>query len=496
MRKLAKRVTEEFGAYSPKTVVFVAPTGYGKTEAAPYAFKRSGMPRAVHVAPMRTLVKAVYEKWLKHAAAVGLSEDDVGWQYMSGRASFGKSPYFLRRAVATTFDSFLYNLMKLPVARIDEGVAHYELPRSAIASSFVVFDEVHLYGGDPGQPDVQMFSAFLTAYVAVAENPVLIITATLPQCVVKAVEKEAGKAGVEYAYVDYEEVVDEEYEDWIKRHFSIETRVVESIEEVPSHVFSKKTLFVFNTVEKAVQFYQKIRGDGVVLIHGRFAQRDREAKEDALKLAKTVVSTQVVEVGIDIDADVVVTDAAPITSLVQRAGRACRREGAGRRVCKVYVVKGDGDGVYDPNIVKKSVEAVEAGVDWKHPREAIERVYGGCAIDLDPEAYVLLKELDTRLHLGFSDAKKLLRAFCERGRGLARDVLMVPVYVGNNPPSPEPDLMIPVGVKLAARLLELGAGLLKTGGCPGDLCEALLRGCATLHYPKYDGELGLLVEEA
>jgi CRISPR-associated endonuclease/helicase Cas3 len=496
MRKLAESVTKEFVEHSSKTVVFVAPTGYGKTEAAPYAFKRSGMPRAVHVAPMRTLVKAVYEKWLKHAAALGLAEDDVGWQYMSGRASFGKSPYFLRRAVATTFDSFLYNLMKLPVARIGEGVAHYELPRSAIASSFVVFDEVHLYGGDPGQPDVQMFSAFLTAYVAVAENPVLIITATLPQCVVKAVEKEAGKAGVEYAYVDYEEVVDEEYEDWIRRHFSIETHVVESIEEVPSHVFSKKTLFVFNTVEKAVHFYRKIRGDGVALIHGRFAQRDREAKEDALKSAKTVVSTQVVEVGVDIDADVVVTDAAPITSLVQRAGRACRKEGAGKRVCEVYVVKGDGDGVYNHDTVKRSVEAVEAGVDWKHPRGAIERVYGGCSVSTDPEVRVMLMELDMRPHLGFSDAKKLLRAFCNRERGLAREALMVPVYVGNNPALPEAELVVPVGVEFAGKLLELGARFIKTRDCPDELCEALLRGCAVLHYPKYDNELGLLVEGA
>ncbi len=487
MRRLAEKAAAQFSGRLGKTVVFVAPTGYGKTEAAPYAFRRAGMPRAIHVAPMRTLVKAVYEKWLKHAPSVVLAPDDVGWQYMSG-FSYGKSPYFLRRAVATTFDSFLYNLMKLPVARTGEGVAHYELPRSSIASSFIVFDEVHLYGGDPGQPDVHMFSAFLTAYKAVAENPVLIITATLPRCVIEAVEREASNAEADYAYIDYEEEVDDEYEEWLRRNFSIETHVVDSLEEVPRGVFSKRALFVFNTVEKAVEFYKRIREDSVVLIHGRFTWRDREAKEEALKSARIVVSTQVVEAGVDIDADVVVTDAAPITSLVQRAGRACRREGAGKRKCEVYVVKGDGDGVYDPEIVRRSVDAIY-GIDWKHPRDAINKVYSECKAEIDNHTYILLRELDSRLWLRYSNAMELLKQLCREGRGLARETVMVPVYVGDNPQSPETDLIVPVSMEFAYTLRKRGAKLL---GTEDDFCYALLHGRAFLHFTGYDKELGLV----
>ncbi|EQD37965.1 atp-dependent rna helicase related protein, partial [mine drainage metagenome] len=71
----------------------------------------------------------------------------------------------------------------------------------------------------------------------------------------------------------------------------------------------------------------------VVLLHSRFRPGDRQrhvAKAleppDASGPGLVVISTQVVEAGVDISAATLVTDAAPWPSVVQRAGR-CNRDG-------------------------------------------------------------------------------------------------------------------------------------------------------------------------
>ena len=93
------------------------------------------------------------------------------------------------------------------------------------------------------------------------------------------------------------------------------------------------TLVVVNTVPSARAVYQELRKAGLpcTLLHSRFRGIDRDRLMDQV-LAQPgpeghiVVSTQVVEAGVDIDAAVLVTEAAPWPSVVQRAGR-CNRTG-------------------------------------------------------------------------------------------------------------------------------------------------------------------------
>jgi CRISPR-associated endonuclease/helicase Cas3 len=93
------------------------------------------------------------------------------------------------------------------------------------------------------------------------------------------------------------------------------------------------TLVVVNTVRTARALYQELRkaGPPCTLLHSRFRGVDRDRLMDQV-LAQPgpeghiVVSTQVVEAGVDIDAAVLVTEAAPWPSVVQRAGR-CNRTG-------------------------------------------------------------------------------------------------------------------------------------------------------------------------
>jgi len=96
------------------------------------------------------------------------------------------------------------------------------------------------------------------------------------------------------------------------------------------------TLVVVNTVAAAREIHAALRAGGIspVLLHSRFRGVERERLIELVHKAAAepgvaghiVVSTQVVEAGIDLDAAVLVTEAAPWPSVVQRAGR-CNRSG-------------------------------------------------------------------------------------------------------------------------------------------------------------------------
>jgi len=101
------------------------------------------------------------------------------------------------------------------------------------------------------------------------------------------------------------------------------------------HVPVTLTLVVVNTVKRAVALHQAIakhRKDAeVLLLHSRFRAPDRKVLLDTLfspvpAAGRIVVSTQVVEAGVDISARTLLTDLAPWSSLVQRFGR-CNRDG-------------------------------------------------------------------------------------------------------------------------------------------------------------------------
>jgi CRISPR-associated endonuclease/helicase Cas3 len=91
------------------------------------------------------------------------------------------------------------------------------------------------------------------------------------------------------------------------------------------------TLVVLNTVEAARAVYRALRGGPTecILLHSRFRALERAGLVAAVTghlEDRIVIATQVVEAGIDLSAAVLITEAAPWPSLVQRAGR-CNRTG-------------------------------------------------------------------------------------------------------------------------------------------------------------------------
>ena len=106
------------------------------------------------------------------------------------------------------------------------------------------------------------------------------------------------------------------------------------------------TLVVLNTVERAIEIWKAPQEDpahrdtNIRLVHSRFRPNERTAWLNdflnrvacALGMDRIIVSTQVIEAGVDISASLLVTELAPWTSLVQRFGRCARWGGEGHVV--------------------------------------------------------------------------------------------------------------------------------------------------------------------
>ena len=200
----------------------------------------------------------------------------------------------------------------------------------ALADAAVVFDEVHSY-------DPRMWNALVT-FLERFDVPVLCMTATLPPTRRKALE---GRGGLR-SYPSAEQMSDlqdlEKKETCARYHLcstTLESAMVEAVSAVEA---GQRVLWVVNTVRRcqglARLLQQKLSGR-VGVYHSRFKLEDRQRRHretvDAFRApgegeptAVIAVTTQVCEMSLDLDADLLVTEHAPISSLVQRFGRANR----------------------------------------------------------------------------------------------------------------------------------------------------------------------------
>jgi CRISPR-associated endonuclease/helicase Cas3 len=197
-----------------------------------------------------------------------------------------------------------------------------------LADSAVVIDEVHSF-------DRRLFDN-LVSFLREFHVPVLCMTATLPP----GRRKELVDCGLR-AYPDETERtalddlvrVEEHPRYRLCRVATEEEALAEALRALGER--RQRVLWVVNQVRRCQRLAALLKGhlgQEVLVYHSRFRCRDRQdihretiAAFQQQHTPVLAVTTQVCEMSLDLDADVLITELAPLTALVQRFGRAHRK---------------------------------------------------------------------------------------------------------------------------------------------------------------------------
>jgi len=404
-------------------MVLELPTGYGKTVAGPHlyrAFREAGLCwRAIHVFPLRAILHKTLSRYV-------CEHPDIEFTYQDGdvtlRDRYVKDPYFRGEYVLTTLDSFVHNLMRVPVTEMHRFLernlraVHYHIPFAYIYPSCVFVDEAHIAAQDETGKALAALKALLEV-LRDAEVPVVVMSATLGRW------KRGFFKG--FTFVELGER-DEEggdrvvvYDGEFERMFSQTRYSVEVIDEAEVEKRARekaekgrRVLVIINNIQRAVALAKSL---GAVLIHSMLTREDRQRAEGMLDGARVVVGTGAIEAGVDVSFDVLITSADSAESVVQRVGRVCRYGGD----CKGKVY-----------LFGKSAEAYTSVREWRLPyREGSYMELLRDRVEWEQGLYWLLKQIANLIHV---PPEELRKAYLKHGASFVRSAL-IEVCTGVSP---------------------------------------------------------------
>ncbi|MDI3299519.1 MAG: CRISPR-associated helicase Cas3' [Bacillota bacterium] len=341
------------------------PTGAGKTAAVGLAWlwrrlaadremRRRTPRRLVYVLPMRALVEQVsgrFREWIK---ALG----DAGWGPLPAVEVLMGGEHASRWELEPERDQVLVGTQDMILsAALNRSYASNRF-RWPIYFGLLnndalwVLDEVQLMG--PSLPASAQLDAFRRAYGTYGPTASIWMSATVRAEWMQTVDRPAPQRIFELSADDLDDAVLHRTLAATKTVAELK-RVKASSREYPGalarlvlelHRPGTRTLVILNTVSRAQAVYVALRElvmhgldsgkearPGTVLLHSRFRPRDRvqhmeraQGEAGASAGGLIVVSTQVLEAGVDLSAATLVTELAPWASIVQRLGR-CNRYG-------------------------------------------------------------------------------------------------------------------------------------------------------------------------
>ncbi len=313
-------------------VVAVAPTGIGKTEAALLwalgQVEQGHVGKILYLLPTMVTANSLYERmrqfFSSYGHPVGLTHsmadlvnrreqaqmDDAvgdGREDVRSRALFDR--HFIPPVTVGTVDQLLTTLFHAGL---------WPLKAFAACDSAIILDEIHAY--DPYTAGL-IFKAI--EQLGAAGARFMVMSATLPrflECSLMTALEESAHTEV---------VRDHELLQESRSLFRVvDGDLLDRLDLIRDKVIvGKRVLVVVNTVRRCQELAEALEELQPVCYHSKFILKDRQDKEEFIlnKEPTLLIATQVVEVALDIDFDVLFTECAPPDALAQRAGRVNRK---------------------------------------------------------------------------------------------------------------------------------------------------------------------------
>lgn len=313
-----------------RNVILQAPTGSGKTHAAMLPFlnaleyQRDFPTKCIYSVPMRVLANQFvkdYSAIIQRAGRKGKIE--VAIQTGERAENRDLSANLIFATIDQTLSSFLLSPYSLPLRRAN-------LNAGAVVGSYLIFDEFHLFDPDSTLPTTLHMLQMLKGI-----TPFVLMTATFSRDMLAGLA-EALDAEIVPGNADEQRHLQTlESQEKTRRYHLVELPL--SVSAVLDR-HQGRSLVICNTVDRARALYEALQQakdphTEVWLLHSRFLRRDRDAIEERLRTrfargatdgSLIVVSTQAIEVGLDITSTALHTELAPANAILQRAGRCAR----------------------------------------------------------------------------------------------------------------------------------------------------------------------------
>lgn len=357
---------------SKKHTFCIAPCGGGKTN---FILKRC-KGRIFYMLPFQASINAMAKR-VQH---------DIGDEYLVGvkHASYKALDFIddTTKELSNLFGLPVKVMTPFQVMSINFRLKGYEAVIMDMKNQDVILDEIHTYSGKNMACVVELIKILNSIGCRIH-----VCTATMPTVLKNEIISILGKDNTQFVKLKEEEI------STFNRHI-VHTRDYFDLEEIKKrYEKGEKVLVVHNQIKKSVDTYmalKRILGSGkIMLLHSQFerwrrAELEKQLIYDFNKSNEPciVVSTQVVEVSIDINFDVMYTDCADIMSLIQRFGRINRQRnniGIYKDVFVIDVNDGTGHLPYDATKCKNTfneLKAIDGEVlDENYIQTIIDRVH-------------------------------------------------------------------------------------------------------------------------
>ena len=297
-------------------VIAIAPTGSGKTEAsllwALNNLQNRDGGKLIYLLPTMVTANSIFSRLedyfgkgnvgLSHSTASFMFQDEEDNPEERRNVLFDKS--FIKPATVATIDQLLTT-----------GFNHgkWTLIEANASNAVIVIDEIHSYDSWTLGLILKSIEHFTRLGARF-----MLMSATMPRYLISVLTKAFSSV----------QIIKEDYllNSCRNKYTTCDSHIDDAISDIEKAVNEgKKTLVVVNNVAKCQDLYQKLSFLNPICYHSKFTLEDRKKKESAIDEANLLIATQVVEVSLDIDFDVMFCECAPPDAIIQRAGRVNRR---------------------------------------------------------------------------------------------------------------------------------------------------------------------------